>query len=537
MIEEMALQLLRWGWKLVKFLWVTKLWIVIVVPAIVGDLLALVLGQGIAELIMVLLQLVLIGWVMWLGLRGAIRAIFKRPDWTLVGSLRALAGLTARDKAKGGAAALKGRKPAKEVAFKRPTGVVFGRCHGSWVCRPEAAGDHVLVFGAPGTSKTQSVVLGSLSSWNGGAFVVDVKGGELWNEVGKDQPDAMRFSVDDKSEYGFDPFELARKDPLKRHAVARNIALTLAPMAQGEKDPFWVESSQDLLTAALLTGLELDFTFVETMDTVAEAGPGYLVKWIAENGGRQAAVYNSSFASLGSDSKTLSSVYATLHNKISLFAVDEDVRECLSRKKTVSTEDLKAGRKIYVTVPEHKLEAWKHLLAMLIKLFLAEVETWPNNREQRTLMMLDEFPRLGKINALANSLATSRSRGCCVVVVCQSIAQLRTLYGRDETDAIVDLCSVKAVLSASSTETAELCSKLVGQSLQKLRSTGSSSQVFDPTRRGANVNTSEHWREIMQPAEFQHLGDVLVLIEPRSGALRVQKMPYWKHRAKYARGV
>lgn len=536
MIEEMAVQFLRWMWKLTKFLWISKLWVVLIVPSIVGYLLAFVLGETIAELIMVLLQLALIIWVMWLGLRGAIRAVIKRPEWTLWASLRALAGLASRDKTKGGAEALAKRKPAKGVAYKRPTGVVFGKCAGKWVCRPENAGDHVLVFGAPGTSKTQSVVLGSLASWQGGAFVVDAKNGELWDKVGKDQAGAMRFAVEDPDAFGFNPFELAEKDPVKRHTVARNIALTLCPANPGEKDPFWTESSQDLLTAALLTGMEQGFSFVQTMDIVASAGAETLVEWISELGGKQAAVYNASFVGLDGG-KTLASVYATLHNKVSLFAVDEDVRDALSRKKVISTEDLRAGKKIYITVPEHKLEAWKHLLAMLIKLYLSEVETWPNDREQKTLFMLDEFPRLGKVSALANSLATGRSRGACIVVVCQSIAQLRTIYGRDETDAIVDLCAIKAVLSASSTETAELCSKLVGQSLQKLRSTGSNAQMFDPTKRGSSSNISEHWREVMQPAEFQHLGDVLVLIEPRSGALRIEKMPFWKYREKYARAV
>lgn len=79
---------------------------------------------------------------------------------------------------------------------------------------------------------------------------MDVKG-ELWENVGKHRKHAMRFSITDPHAFGFDPFE-----PLHRganlHDTCVQIAQQLVPENPNEKDPYWTEASQNLLTAALL---------------------------------------------------------------------------------------------------------------------------------------------------------------------------------------------------------------------------------------------------------------------------------------------
>lgn len=69
--------------------------------------------------------------------------------------------------------------------------------------------------------------------------------------------------------------------------------------------------------------------------------------------------------------------------------------------------------------------------------------------------------------------------------------------------------------------------------MQKLRNSGVNAQSFDPLKRGTNIGVSEQWRAVMQASDFQHMGEYLVLIEPRSGALRIEKMPYWKNKETY----
>lgn len=503
----------KWTFKIFAWFWTSGLWVPMFGTLLVEQWFGPIAGALWSTVTVPI-------WFAWKPLRWCIRKATRDDFWTWRGAF--LSGGR-----KGSKPSL---KPAENVRTGKPEGVVFGKKGASWVCRKESDKNHVLIFGAPGTGKSQALALPTLACWKGGVLAVDIKG-ELWEKVGHDQENAMRFSVEDEAAYGFDPFATVYESQKKRHDVARNIALTLIPEQPEEKDKYWTEQSQNLLTAALLTGMEEGFSFVETMEIVCLAGGVKLVEWIAECGPKQAQVYNSSFVDMDTE-KTLSSVYSTLHGKVAVFSVDEDVRSCFSREKTVSPSDLRDGAKVYLCLPENKLEQWKNITAMMVKLFLKDAETWENDRKQRTLFMVDEMPRLGKLPAITDSLATLRSKGVCIVLICQSLAQLRVLYGRDETDAIVDLCAVKAILSASG-DTAELCSKLVGESVQELRNRGKSNQVLDPTKAGTNAGVSQQWHQVMQPAEFQHLGDDLLVIEPKSGYVRARKMPYWKHKGVY----
>ena len=514
---------LRWLWNSLKFCAkvaiATRLWI----PGVACWIFDMVQPTGFAWLLWCLIIAATFSYVAAFWVRGGIRKFKKDPEWAYFAAYKGR-------KKEMGVNALAGNKPASEAKSERPTGIVFGRNKHDWVVRPEKGKDHVLIIGAPGTGKSQAIALPSLAVWHGGLLAIDIKG-ELWNEVGKEQEGAMRFAVEDPDAYGFDPFATAKANPEKRHDVARTIALTLIPDNPGEKEKYWTEQSQNLLTAALLTGMEQGWGFIKTMDAVTLAGADALVQWISEYGNAQADIYNSSFLEMDRE-KTLPAVYSTLHGKVAVFSVDADVRECFDREKAISPSDLEQGKKVYLCLPETKLEAWKNVVSMLIKLFLKDAESWPDGRSERTLFLVDEMPRLGKIPAITSSLATLRSKGVALVLLVQTIAQMRSIYGRDETDAILDLCSVKAILSASG-DTAELCAKLVGESVQKLRNSGVNAQSFDPLKRGTNTGVSEQWHAVMQASDFQHMGEYLVLIEPRSGALRVEKMPYWQNKETY----
>jgi type IV secretion system protein VirD4 len=82
----------------------------------------------------------------------------------------------------------------------------------------------------------------------------------------------------------------------------------------------------------------------------------------------------------------------------------------------------------------------------------------------RLLMMLDEFPSLGKLEILQESLAFVAGYGIKCYLVCQDINQLKsreTGYGHDE--SITSNCHVQNAYPPNRVETAEHLSKLTGQ--------------------------------------------------------------------------
>ncbi|RZL47642.1 MAG: conjugal transfer protein TraG, partial [Variovorax sp.] len=108
------------------------------------------------------------------------------------------------------------------------------------------------------------------------------------------------------------------------------------------------------------------------------------------------------------------------------------------------------------------------LINMIVRL-LADKMDFEGGRpkahyKHRLLGMLDEFPSLGKLEILQESLAFVAGYGIKLYLICQDINQLKsreTGYGPDET--ITSNCHVQNAYPPNRIETAEHLSKLTGQ--------------------------------------------------------------------------
>ena len=100
------------------------------------------------------------------------------------------------------------------------------------------------------------------------------------------------------------------------------------------------------------------------------------------------------------------------------------------------------------------------LINMIVRL-LANKQEFENGRPKVTynhklLMMLDEFPSLGKLDILQESLAFVATYGIKCYLICQDINQLKsreTGYGPDE--LITSSCHIQNAYPPNRIETAE----------------------------------------------------------------------------------
>jgi len=169
------------------------------------------------------------------------------------------------------------------------------------------------------------------------------------------------------------------------------------------------------------------------------------------------------------------------------------------------------------------LEQWKPLFTLVVNQFLKHFERRPDKNAAPILFLLDEFPRLGKIEAVATALTTLRSKKITIALIIQSLAQLDLLYGPAQRRVILDNCAYKAILGASDAETQEYFSRLVG-TVEATRQGQSTSYAADmDEERGHTISQHTVDRRIIQPHEFATLGDV-VLLTPwgyfRAGKIR-----------------
>jgi hypothetical protein len=111
-------------------------------------------------------------------------------------------------------------------------------------------------------------------------------------------------------------------------------------------------------------------------------------------------------------------------------------------------------------------------------------------------MMLDEFPSLGKLQILQESLAFVAGYGIKCYLICQDLNQLKsreTGYGPDET--ITSNCHVQNAYPPNRVETAEHLSRLTGQT------TVIKEQITTSGRRTAAMlgQVSRTFQEVQRP--------------------------------------
>ena len=82
------------------------------------------------------------------------------------------------------------------------------------------------------------------------------------------------------------------------------------------------------------------------------------------------------------------------------------------------------------------------------------------SRKHKLLMMLDEFPALGRLDFFETALAFMAGYGIRAYLIAQSLNQISKAYG--ENNAILDNCHVRIAFSSNDERTAKRISDALG---------------------------------------------------------------------------
>jgi type IV secretion system protein VirD4 len=411
----------------------------------------------------------------------------------------------------------------KELAANNPCGVVFGRKGGGYVVKPETLDGHILCVGGVGSGKSSCLAIPSLLSWNERIFAIDIKG-ELYEKTKHKRPNVKVFNPLSDSSPGYNPYYLLA-DSRNKAQDAREIALAIMPTPKDAKDPFWIEGAQNIFTGAILHFYNQGYSFIDTVTAVQTTPIEQLITEIHQSDTVEARMYVNQL--VGIDIKTLAGVATELANRIIIFATDPDIKACFSKSYTISPADLEHGEDVFINIPEHLIDQWKGILTLIVNQFLKHFERRPDQQGNPVLFLLDEAPRLGKIEAIVNGLATLRSKRVTVTLLIQSLAQLDMIYGQDTRKVIADTCAYKAILNALDADTQEYFSRLVGTYDKMKKSQNANFEQYTGMGRGTGESRTTEDKRIIKPEDFAKLQDI-VLLNPFNGFCRIDKAPYYK---------
>lgn len=146
---------------------------------------------------------------------------------------------------------------------------------------------------------------------------------------------------------------------------------------------------------------------------------------------------------------------------------------------------------LYLTYRDDQMALLRNLIACWLELAIVEGLTLSENASRRLWYIMDELDSLGKVSSLRAGLTKLRKYGGVCVSGLQTIAQLRTTYGKDEAQTLLSSMSNKLVLRAGDNETGKYFENELGEQEVKRAEVSNSTS----TRLGELPNTSENTSE------------------------------------------
>ncbi|MBY0305830.1 MAG: conjugal transfer protein TraG [Sphingomonas sp.] len=432
------------------------------------------------------------------------------------------------------------RDDIRKAGLLADTGVVLGQFQNNYL-RHDGA-EHVLCFAPTRSGKGVGLVIPTLLTWPGSAIVHDIKG-ENWDVTAGFRSTfsrTLRFDPTSLESSAYNPLLEVRRG-LNEVRDVQNIAdILVDPEGSLEKRNHWEKTSHALLVGAILHVLyaasdkslagvaaflsnpdeTIENTLYAMMDTphLGEAGPHPVVASAARE-------------LLNKSDNERSGVLSTAMSFLGLY------RDPVIAKVTSHSDwriaDLINGRptSLYLVVPPSDISRTKPLIRLILNQIgrrLTE-EFDPATKRQRVLLMLDEFPALGRLDFFESALAFMAGYGLKAFLIAQSLNQIERAYGQN--NAILDNCHVRVAFATNDERTAKRVSEALGTTTEQRSMKNYAGHRLSPWLGHLMISRSETARALLTPGEILQLPqtDEVVLL---SGAppIKAKKARYYADR-------
>src|SRR5690606_24153852 len=168
---------------------------------------------------------------------------------------------------------------------------------------------------------------------------------------------------------------------------------------------------------------------------------------------------------------------------------------------------------LYLVVPPGDISRAKPLVRLILNQIgrrLTE-ELNPTGRKQRLLLMLDEFPALGRLDFFESALAFMAGYGLKSFLIAQSLNQIEKAYGPNH--AILDNCHVRVAFATNDERTARRVSDALGTATELRAMKNYAGHRLSPWLGHLMVSRQETARPLLTAGEVMQLppADELVL--------------------------
>ncbi|MBL0770091.1 conjugal transfer protein TraG [Sphingopyxis sp. DHUNG17] len=416
-------------------------------------------------------------------------------------------------------------------------GVIIGRL-GKHYLRHDGA-EHLLCFAPTRSGKGVGLVIPTLLTWPGSCIIHDIKG-ENWELTAGFRARHGRvllFHPTNKASAAYNPLFEVRRGEWEVRDVQNVADVLVDPEGSLEKRNHWEKTSHALLVGAILHVLyaEEDKTLagvaaflsdprrpIETtlrrMKTTKHLGTSV-----------HPVVAAAAQELLNKSENERSGVLSTAMSFLGLYR--DPVIAAVTARSEWRIADLMGDNvpvSLYLVVPPGDISRTKPLIRLILNQIgrrLTE-ELNPAARPRRLLLMLDEFPALGRLDFFESALAFMAGYGIKAFLIAQSLNQIEKAYGQN--NAILDNCHVRVSFATNDERTAKRISDALGTATEQRAMKNYAGHRLSPWLGHLMVSRTETARALLTPGEVMQLppDDEIVMVAGLA-PIRAKKARYF----------
>ena len=396
-----------------------------------------------------------------------------------------------------------------------PDGVILGRYERDYL-RHDGP-EHILCFAPTRSGKGVGLVVPTLLTWPGSAIVHDIKG-ENWQLTAGFRArhgQVLLFDPTNADSSPYNPLLEVRGGEWEVRDVQNIADILVDPEGSLERRNHWEKTSHALLVGAILHVLyaepdktlagvanflsdpkrSIEATLAAMMKTphLGEAGPHPVVASAARE-------------LLNKSDNERSGVLSTAMSFLGLYR-DPVVARVTSRCSW-RIADIVGGERpstLYLVIPPSDIARTKPLIRLILNQIgrrLTE-DLRARTDRHRLLLMLDEFPALGRLDFFESALAFMAGYGLKAFLIAQSLNQIEKAYGPN--NSILDNCHVRVSFSTNDERTAKRVSDALGTATELRAMKNYAGHRLAPWLGHLMISRQETARPLLTPGEVMQL--------------------------------